>query len=187
MTLRVGSLASNLALAAALEGKSEIIETIATPQPERLPLVEGFAPGDLIGSRDKPRRRRTARRWWTIQVQYQIPNYVNVSVQARTLAAACQLAIENADWEQGTMCYDASTDVGATAAARGEDADPFSAKHDGSKLRIPDQHREGIDLMEMACAALLDSRQAGGPRRSLRRAIALARMALPNHQTRKAS
>lgn len=137
------------------------------PTPRRAMTAAALATFEL-----KPPLRK-----FTVARQYLLPIYDFVHVEAETVDEACTKAILEDDWGN-SKSDDGSRDAGVTIITRGHVDNPYD---NGPKLKVPDRHLESEALMQMACAALLDSRQAGGPRRSLRRAIALARMALPHH------
>ncbi len=171
------------------------------PKPITQEVLDRMAPGPIVETNEQidermnrelaamgfnvpaPKRVKPALRNWTVELMYQVPYYAIVSVKAPTFKEACAIAIAEGGEDEFKACWDASTDTAVTQGARGYDVDLYSNKV--KTIEAPAERRDAGDLMEMACRALLDSRQAGGPRRSLRRAIALARIALPHHDVKK--
>jgi hypothetical protein len=61
-------------------------------------------------------------RAWTVQVEYLIPTYKNVTVEASSMEEAIERALEeNDDWETATDCYDACSDPYPCWAEPGKD------------------------------------------------------------------
>jgi len=176
-TIRVGTPTSHAALVAALSSATEGRPTDANIAEDRrveASMPRAFAQFDMPPPRLRP---------YTVQIQYLLPIFKHVTVEAETVTEACELAVANDEWGDAKEGHESSSATHVCGVVAGHHPDIYGAG--ARKVAVPPPFKGEEDLMRLACAALLDSRQAGGPRRSLRRAIALARMALPNHVMQK--
>lgn len=60
-------------------------------------------------------------RTWTVQVEYLVPVYKNVTVEASSMEEAIDKAYDDDDWEVATTAWDACSDTYPCWAEPGED------------------------------------------------------------------
>ncbi len=60
-------------------------------------------------------------RAWTVQVEYLVPVYKNVTVEASSMEEAIDKALGDDDWDNSTNCYDGCSDTYPCWAEPGED------------------------------------------------------------------
>lgn len=73
---------------------------------------------------------------FTVQLEYLLPSYMNVTVEARDETEACMVALETDNWESQRQDFDLSSDVYVAAIEKGEDVDCPTG-------RPPDRFRAG--------------------------------------------
>jgi hypothetical protein len=70
---------------------------------------------------------------FTIETQYMLPVFRHQTIEADTLEEACQIAVEDDDWEHAEESYDGSGDVHVSGAWEGDRA------YGDNPVTIPDE------------------------------------------------
>jgi hypothetical protein len=87
---------------------------------------------------------------YTIETTYDLPVYRQRSYSADTLAAACELALQDDDWECASNSYDGASPTYVTGAWRGRG----TAYRHGHDLPIPAEHAGPVALVAIVQEAL---------------------------------
>lgn len=90
---------------------------------------------------------------FTVEIQYLLPVFQHITVEADSVEAACALAVQHDNWDHAREDYDSARETTVTRIAEGEHHNPNDAPGDLQRL-VPNEHFEDADRKNLRTVVL---------------------------------